>query len=148
MYENAGVDWDIVSFPVFESPATPCGAYGYGVFNYTLNPNAAAALVLSLYTQDGQKTVNSGDGGAVPLLKSLWGSDFWHLKKYPNKNYAAFTANSDQWVNSQVKCQVPAAVANIIEQGMGTLIADLYAGELSVEDSLTMIEQRANEKGA
>ena len=145
IYEHAGVDWDIVAFPQFDYPATPCGSFGFGVFNYTSNPVAAAALVLSIYTQDGQRAINA-DAGGVPLLNSLKNETFWHLKDYPDKNYSAFVANTDQYVNSQVRCQVPAAVADIIEDGMLQLIKDLYAGELSIEERLTMIEMKANEK--
>ncbi|MBQ8165141.1 MAG: extracellular solute-binding protein [Clostridia bacterium] len=145
-YETAGVDWDVIAFPLFDSAASPCGSFGYGVFSYTSNPAAAAALVLSIYTQAGQKAINQGAGGAVPLLGSLKTETFWHLEGYEDKNFNAFVANTDKYVPSQVKCEVPAAVGEIITEGMTQLFMDLYAGSVSVEDSLSKIETQANEK--
>ncbi|MBQ8165140.1 MAG: extracellular solute-binding protein [Clostridia bacterium] len=145
-YEEQGIEWDVVAFPLFDYPATPCGTFGYGVFSYTSNPAAAAALVLSIYTQAGQKAINQGVGGAIPLLSSLKEETFWHMSSYPDKNYGAFVANSEQYVTALVRCQVPAAVASIVEDGMAQLFKDLYSGSVSVEDSLSKIETQANEK--
>jgi len=145
-YESNGIDWDVVAYPLFDNAASPCGSFGYGVFSYTSNPAAAAALVLSIYTQAGQKAINQGAGGAVPLLGSLKDETFWHLSDYPEKNFNAFVANTDYYVPSQVKCEVPAAVGQIITEGMNQLFVDLYAGSVSVEDSLSKIETTANEK--
>jgi len=145
-YDNLGIEWDIISFPLFDAPATPCGTYGYGVFRYTSNPAAAAALVLSIYTQEGQKSINQGAGGAIPLLSSLKNESYWHLADYPDKNYDAFVANDDRFVTALVRTQVPSSVAKIIEDGMVTLFQNLYSGSVSVEDSLSKIETQANEK--
>ena len=65
---------------------------------------------------------------------------------YPDKNYGAFVANPDRYVTALVKCQVPAAIAKIVEDGMKQLFRDLYSGSVSVEDSLKEIETQANEK--
>ncbi|MBQ8164240.1 MAG: extracellular solute-binding protein [Clostridia bacterium] len=145
-YETADIDWDIVAFPLFDYPASPCGSFGYGVFSYASNPVAAAALCLSLYTQAGQKAINQGAVDSVPLLSSLKTETFWHLDEYADKNYDAFVANTDMYVPSQVKCEVPAAVGEIIIEGMEQLFMDLYEGAVSVEDCLAKIETQANEK--
>ncbi|MBQ8435223.1 MAG: hypothetical protein IJX24_04360, partial [Oscillospiraceae bacterium] len=147
-YENLKVDWDVVAFPLFDSPASPCGSFGYGVFSYTENPDAAAALCLSIYTKEGQKAINTGAGGAVPLLSSLAGDTFWHMtgEGYEDKNYGAFVANTSSYIPSQVKCEVPSAVASIITEGMLQLFKDFYQGGTSWQDSLAAIEEQADQK--
>lgn len=77
--DSNGKKWDIAPFPLFPEAASPCGTIGFGVFSYTGNKDAAAALVLSLYTKDGQMAIHGQTGGDVPLLKELGEDTFWHL---------------------------------------------------------------------
>ncbi len=148
LYETNGVDWDVVAFPLFDYAASPCGSIGYGVFSYTDNPDTAAALCLSIYTEDGQTAINTGAGGSVPLLSSLADETFWHIDdaKFADKNYEAFTANTDMYVPSQVTCEVPQAVGKIIADGMRDLFTAFYSGGIDWKDSLNKIETQANEK--
>lgn len=147
-YEAQGIDWDVVAFPTFEAPAVPCGSNGYCVFSYTDNPAASAALVLSMYTQNGQRALNSGAGGGVPLLSSLSTEEFWKLQgaEYEGKNFDAFVSNTEQYVPAQIKNVVPADVAQIIIDGMGDLFKALYQGTASVDNSLTNMQTAANQK--
>lgn len=144
---DAGIEWDVAPFPLFEYAASPCGTIGFGVFKYTTNPDAAAALVLSLYTEDGQMAIHGQSGGDVPLLKSLGADDFWHLSGngFDNKNYAAFTANYEKYIPSHVKASVPQDVADVIEGHMGTLFTAWSSNTMDLGTALANMEQQANE---
>ena len=70
-YDNKGVAWDIINMPLFKNPSFGCGSSGVGVYSRTQNVTAAAALALFFFTPEGQRAFNAGQGGSVPLLKSL-----------------------------------------------------------------------------
>ncbi len=147
-YDQNGTTWDIATFPTFEYAASPCGTIGFGVFSYAKNKDAAAALVLSLYTEDGQMAIHSQEGGDVPILKKLGDQDFWHLdiEGWEDKNFAAFTANYEKYVPSHVKASVPPAIAEIIENGMIDLFSTYCQNGGQWEDKLMEIQTQCNEK--
>lgn len=146
-YDSQNINWDVAPFPLFEYPASPCGTIGFGVFNYTRNADAAAALVLSLYTRDGQMAVHGQTGGDVPLLKGLGEEDFWHLKQagWEDKNYAAFTANYERYIPGHVRGQVPTEIAEILEDGMLDLLNKYLTSGASWQDKLRSIEEQCND---
>ena len=146
-YDSQNINWDIAPFPLFEYAASPCGTIGFGVFKYTKNVDAAAALVLSLYTEDGQMAIHGQTGGDVPLLKNLGEDSFWHLKQagWEDKNYSAFTANYEKYIPGHVKGQVPTEIAAIIEDGMQDLLNKYCSSGISWQDKLREIEDTCNE---
>ena len=146
-FDSQNINWDIAPFPLFEYAASPCGTIGFGVFNYTKNVDAAAALVLSLYTEDGQMAIHGQTGGDVPLLKALGEDSFWHLKQagWEDKNYAAFTANYERYIPGHVRGQVPAEIATLIEEGMQDLLNKYCTSGASWQDKLREIEDTCNE---
>lgn len=146
-FDQAGIEWDFAPYFLFDYAASPCGTLGFGVFSYTRNRDAAAALVLSLYTEDGQWAIHSQEGGDVPVIKTLGEQDFWHLNidGWEDKNYDSFIANYDKYITSHVKAQVPPEIAEIIESGMKTLWANHLSNKKSWEDSLNEIQTKCNE---
>ncbi len=149
-YEQAGRNWDVAPYFLFESgaAASPCGTLGFGVYSFTKNKDAAAALVLSLYTEDGQMAIHGQQGGDVPVIKSLGEMDFWHLTVdgWEDKNYDAFTANYDKYIPSHVKAAVPPEIAEIIESGMSNLWTKYCQNGGSWQDLLLTIEEKCNQK--
>ena len=143
---DAGIEWDVAPFPLFEYAASPCGTIGFGVFNYTDNVDAAAALCLSLYTENGQRAIHGQSGGDVPLLKSLGEDDFWHLTEpgFENKNYSAFTANYDRYIPSNLSVSVPVEVAGVIENCMNNMFAAWASGGMDMSSALADMETTAN----
>ncbi len=144
--DQQGIEWDIAPFPLFEKSASPCGTLGFGVFKYSTNLDAAAALVCSLYTEDGQLAYHSQSGGDIPIIKTLGEQDFWHLKTegWENKNYAAFTANYDRYVPGHVSSYVPAEIATIISTRMNEFFKNWYKGNATVQDALETIQTECN----
>ncbi len=142
-----GCDWDAVAFPLFPYPASPCGALGFSVFSYTKNKDAAAALALFLFTEDGQIALHGQEGGDVPILKKLGEMDFWHLKGdgYEGKNYDAFVANYENYVPGQLGTCVPPEVANLIQKGISDLFTAYCRNEASWVDKLRKLEQQCND---
>lgn len=146
-YDAQNINWDFAPFPLFDYPASPCGTLGFGVFSYTKNPDAAAALVLSLYTEEGQRALHGQSGGDIPVIKSLGADDFWHLKVpgWEDKNYDAFTANYERYIPSHVKARVPPEIAAILEDGMTDLFNQYLTSGASWQDKLTEMEEACNQ---
>ena len=142
-----GKNWDAVAFPLFPYAASPCGTLGFGVFSYTRNKDAAAALALSLLTEDGQYALHSQEGGDVPVIMSLGEQDFWHLRGegFDGKNYKAFTANYERYVPGQTATCVPPEIANLIQSGIKDLFTNYCKNEASWQDALKRLEQKCND---
>lgn len=152
-YEAAGIEWDAAPYWLFgdkdtAAVASPCGTLGFGVYSYTKNKDTAAALVLFLYSEEGQFAIHSQEGGDVPVIKTLAEQDFWHLQDeiYEGKNFEAFVANSEKYCTSHVGATVPPEIADIINNGMKTLISNYLKGTASWDDGLKEIETKCNEK--
>ncbi|MBQ7445767.1 MAG: extracellular solute-binding protein [Clostridia bacterium] len=146
-YITRGVTWDVAPFPLFPEKASPCGTLGFGVFSYTKNKDAAAALVLSLWSEEGQIALHAQEGGDVPVLKKLGDQDFWHLTKegYENINFSAFTANYEKYVPGQVNASVPPEIASIIEKGIPAMFNAYCTNDASWTDKLQEMETQCNE---
>lgn len=142
-----GTEWDVVAYPLFPNAASPCGALGFSVFSYTRNKDAAAALALFLLTDDGQRAIHGQAGGDVPILKELGDDDFWHLtgEGYEDKNYAAFTANYENYVPGQIGQSVPPEVASIIHNGINKLFSGYITNASSWADQLAKMQEQANQ---
>jgi len=150
-YDNLEIEWDVMNMPLFEQPAFGCGASGVGVFSRTDNVTAAAALALFFLTPEGQKSFNAGQGGSVPLLKSvdLEGFDAW---KYPNdekwseKNWDAFVYKADTAsIPGQVNCRMPLDVANAISSDIANIFRNHLNNKLDYRDGFTNLETKCNE---
>lgn len=146
-YNTRGITWDVAPFPLFPEKASPCGTLGFGVFSFTKNPDAAAALVLSLWSEGGQYALHGQEGGDVPVLKKLGDQDFWHLTRegYENINFGAFTANYEKYVPGQVNASVPPEIAEIIEKGITSMLSAYCTNGASWTDKLTEMETQCNE---
>lgn len=146
-YNTRGITWDVAPFPLFPEKASPCGTLGFGVFSYTKNPDAAAALVLSLWSEGGQVALHGQEGGDVPVLKKLGDQDFWHLSRegYEDINFGAFTANYEKYVPGQVNASVPPEIADIIEKGVTSMFNAYCTNGASWTDKLTEMETQCNE---
>ncbi|MBP1587678.1 MAG: extracellular solute-binding protein [Clostridia bacterium] len=146
-YNERGTTWDVAPWPLFPEKASPCGTLGFGVFSYTKNPDAAAALVLSLWTEEGQMALHGQEGGDVPVFRKLGEQDFWHLTKegYENVNFSAFTANYERYVPGQVNASVPPEVASVISGGIEELFSSYCTGKASWQDKLAEIETQCND---
>jgi len=152
-YESKGIDWDIVSMPAFPIHKVGTCATGFAVFNGTKNPDAAAALCLSLYTEEGQRAYNGQGGESVPNLKSLADANFWRvpfadksIDPAEGKNYNAFISFPEADTYGQVECVVPPEIASIIKDYMANIVPYAVNGSRSVEDTLLRLEIEANEK--
>lgn len=147
-YLSSNVDWDVAPYFLFDYKASPCGTLGFGVYSFTRNRDAAAALVLSLYTVEGQLAIHGQQGGDVPVIKELGDQDFWHLtaEGYEDKNYEAFTANYDRYIKSHVKAQVPPEIAEIVESSMSELWSKYCQGQADWDDLIRRIEEKCNQK--
>ena len=150
-FDNKGVAWDLINMPLFENPSFGCGSSGVGVYSRTQNVTAAAALALFFFTPEGQRAFNAGQGGSVPLLKSLdqEGYDAW---KYPDdaewstKNWDAFVYKADTASTpGQVKCRMPIEVAEAIDSTIQKILKDDIAGTTSYLDGFKALEQKCNE---
>ena len=149
-YDSKLVDWDLINLPLFEHPAFGAGSSGWGVFNRTSNPNAAAAFALFFYTQEGQRAFNGQTGGSVPLLASLKEDDFW---KHPNdewagKNWDACVYKAEDYATvGQFNCLLPPEIAEIFSMSnLTTVLTKALNGSQSLEDGMAALEQRANDK--
>ena len=146
-YVTRDQNWDVAPFPLFPEKASPCGTLGFGVFSYTKNSDAAAALVLSLWSEGGQYALHGQEGGDVPVLKKLGEQDFWHLDRegYENINFGAFTANYEKYVPGQVNASVPPEIAQIIEKGIPAMFNAYCTNAASWTDKLEEMEKQCNE---
>ncbi|MBQ7444951.1 MAG: extracellular solute-binding protein [Clostridia bacterium] len=152
-YEEKGIDWDIVSMPRFPTHKVGTGATGFAVFNGTRNADAAAALCLSLYTEEGQRAYNGQEGGSVPNVRTLADASFWRVPfadkeddPETGKNYYAFVSFPEADTYGQVECVVPPEIATIVKNYMSDVIPRAVNGERSVQDTLAKLEAEANEK--
>ena len=150
VYNKAGIEWDSIAWPTYEYKGSPTGALGFGVFSYTRNRDTAAAMVLSLYTEEGQRALHSQVGGDVPVLQKLAeNEDFWHLDKrsdgYDGKNYDAFTSNYDRFVPCQIAAVVPPELVPIITDGLTNLYTAYCKNQTSWQDKLAEIETKCND---
>ena len=152
-YESKGIDWDIVSMPAFPTHKVGTCATGFAVFNGTKNPDAAAALCLSLYTEEGQRAYNGQEGGSVPNVRTLADANFWRvpfadksIDPAEGKNYNAFISFPEADTYGQVECVVPPEIASIIKDYMANIVPYAVNGSRSVDDTLYRLEIEANEK--
>lgn len=150
-FDNRSVEWDLINMPLFENPSFGCGSSGVGVFSRTRNVGSAAALALFFFTPEGQRAFNAGNGGSVPLLKSLddEGFDDW---KYPDdpdwstKNWDAFVYKADTASTpGQVNCRMPIEVAEAINSQITTILKNDFNGSTSCSDGFKELETRCNE---
>ena len=149
-YTKAGINWDAVAWPTYEYAGSPTGALGFGVFSYTRNKDTAAAMVLSLYSPDGQRALHSQEGGDVPVIKWIAeNEDFWHLDKradgYDGKNYDAFTSNYERFVPCQIAAVVPPDLVQVITDGLANMYSSYCRNGSSWEDALEKLEKKCNE---
>lgn len=156
-FDQQGTSWDVISMPKYPTHKVGTGATGFGVFAYTKNPHAAAALCLSLYTPAGQKAYNGQEGGSVPNVKSLADDSFWRVP-YPDasvdaddpdaKNYFAFTSFPEADTYGRVECVLPPEIATIVRTYMTNVIPDAVNGVRAVDVTLQELQTTANEKWA
>jgi len=151
-YDSKKVNWDLINLPLFENPAFGAGSSGWGVFNRTKNPNAAAAFALYFYTPEGQRAYNGQSGGSVPLLASLKEDTFW---RHPNdewadKNWDACVYKSEDYATvGQFACLLPAEISDMLSMGALTdIISRALSGKQSVEDGFAALETKCNQKWA
>lgn len=152
-YDSKVIDWDVVSMPSFPTPKVGTGATGFAVFNGTRNRDAAAALCLSLYTDEGQRAYNGQEGGSVPNVKSLAEDYFWRVPYADKsvdpengKNYYAFISFPEADTYGQVECVIPPEIAAIVKKYMQNVVPDAVNGVKSVDNTLSELEAEANEK--
>lgn len=155
-YEQAGIDWDVVAVPALPTHKVGTGCSGFAVFNGTKNPAAAAALALTILTEEGQLAYHGQEGGAIPNMKSLaYNNDYWRVpfadrKDDPEngKNYDAFISFPEADTYAFVECVIPPEVASIVKKYMQNVVPDDVNGDRSVENTLTLMEAEANQKWA
>ena len=149
-FDAAGIDWDFCDYPAFPNHVVGTGANGFGVYKYTKNPNAAAALALFMLSEEGQYAMHSNAGGSVPLVKKLAEQDFWRGHgsvsevDWTQKNYEAFITHPEADINGETNCRAPIPVANVIG-GYWPDVVSAYFNEGSYMDTLTFIETKAND---
>lgn len=153
-YEAAGIDWDVVSVPALPTHKVGTGCSGFAVYNGTGNPDAAAALALTILTEEGQRAYHGQEGGAVPNVKTLAYNDaYWrvpfadrHDDPYEGKNYDAFISFPEADTYAFVECVIPPEVAEIVRKYMQNVVPEHVNGERDYENTLTLLETEANEK--
>lgn len=150
-YDDLELEWDIVSWPKFPTHKVGTGASGFGVYRYTQNPNAAAALALFFFDEDGQQAYHGSTGGSVPLVKSLSDAGFWRYESsagtefdWSQKNYDAFISFPEADTVGRVNCVMPARVAAVITGGWGGVLMS-YFNEGDYMNPLTKLEETANQ---
>lgn len=150
-YDALNLEWDFVSFPAFPTHKVGTGCSGFGVYKYTSNPNAAAALALFFFTAEGQRAYNGNEGGSVPLVKELSDEGFWRYTTPTNtgadwsgKNYDAFVSFPEADTVGRVNCKMPAKVAAVITGGWSDVISEFF-NTGSYMDALTTLEKSAND---
>lgn len=150
-FDTLGVEWDFVSFPVMPKHSVGTGCSGFGVYRYTDNPDAAAALALFFLSAEGQTAYNQNVGGSVPLFKELADAGFWRYadsegtkNDWSKKNYDAFVSFPEADTVGRVNCKMPAKVAAIIRGGWGTMLNKFF-DEGNYIDSLTQMQTSAND---
>ena len=152
-YESAGIDWDVVCVPALPVHKVGNGCSGFAVSNSTKNPDAAAALALFIYSEEGQKAFHGQDGGAVPNIKSLAYSDsYWRVPfadraddAENGKNYAAFISYPEADTYGFAECVIPPEIADVVKEYMQNVVADDVNGTRAMADTLNLLETEANE---
>ena len=151
-YESKGIDWDIVSMPATPTHKVGTGATGFVVFNGTKSADAAAALALSLYTEEGQRAYNGQEGGSVPNVRSLAESSFWRVpftdrRDDPEngKNYYAFISFPEADTYGRIECVLPPEIAKIVTTAIQNLVPDVINGRISADSALEKLETEAND---
>ena len=150
-YDNLDIEWDVINMPLFQNPSFGCGASGVGVFSRTDNVTAAAALALFFLTPEGQKAFNAGQGGSVPLLKSVdvEGFDAWKYpddEKWAQKNWDAFVYKADTAsIPGQVNCRMPLEVAQAINNDVANILRNHLNNKVDYRDGFTNLEKKCNE---
>lgn len=149
-YDSKKVKWDLINLPLFEHAAFGAGSSGWGVFNRTSNPDAAAAFALFFYTPEGQVAFNGQSGGSVPLLASLKDDDFW---KHPNdewsdKNWEACVYKAEDYATvGQFNCLLPPEIADIFSMSnLNNVLTRALNGTQSLQDGMAALEEKANQK--
>lgn len=151
IYDNLDIEWDVINMPLFDVPSFGCGASGVGVFSRTKNVTAAAAFALFFFTPEGQKAFNAGQGGSVPLLKSVdqSGYDAWKYPEHPtwkDKNWDAFVYKADTAsIPGQVNCRMPLEVAEAIDTDVKKILGNHLSGAVDYVDGFSTLEQKCNE---
>ncbi len=153
-YEQKSIDWDIVSFPALPTPRVGTGATGFAVFNQTRNPDAAAALCLSLYTEEGQRAYHGSTGGSVPNVRTLADDTFWRvgggkdnsIDTENGKNYNAFISHPEADTYGQPRSVLPPDIADIVNDYMENLIPDHFNGVKQWQDTVAELQKTANDK--
>ena len=146
-YAAKGVKWNIANWPQFPVHRVGTGATGFGVYNRTKRPDTAAAFVLYLFTDEGQRAYHDQIGGSVPLTKNLAQEDFWRIP-YPKEeiNYDAFISFPEADTVGKFQCRLPDSVASIITSRIDNVISAHFSGTRDYVDSLTELERLATEK--
>ena len=153
MYDAENIDWDLVSFPAYGStPKVGTGAAGFGVFKRTKNPHAAAALCLSLYTEDGQYAYHSQEGGSVPNVKTMAEDTFWRtgvasderVDEENGKYFDAFISYPERDTYGQPQCVLPPDIATIVDEYMANLIPDEINNTKDWEVTVAELQETAN----
>lgn len=150
-YDNLNIDWDFVSFPSLPTHKVGTGCSGFGVYRYTKNPNAAAALALFFLDKDGQTAYHQSVGGSVPLVKELADSDFWRYadsegteNDWSKKNFDAFVSFPEADTAGRVKCKMPVKVAAVVAGGWSGMLSSFFDNGNYI-DKLKETETTANE---
>ena len=151
MFDSLNLEWDIVSFPALPVHKVGTGTIGIGVYKYTQNPNAAAALCLFMYDDEGQIAFHSNEGGSVPVTRSLCDAEFW---RYPNlrnngsdwsgKNFDAYVSFPEADTVGRACCKMPAAVASAVTGYWGRVMSDFFSTG-SYMNQLAEMEKAAND---
>ncbi|MBE7056878.1 MAG: extracellular solute-binding protein [Ruminococcaceae bacterium] len=150
-YEDLDLEWDVVSWPKFPTHKVGTGASGFGVYRYTKNPTAAAALALFFFDEAGQRAYHSCPGGSVPLVKALGNEGFWRYESsagtefdWSKKNYDSFISFPEADTVGRVNCVMPAKVAACITGGWGSILGG-YFNQGDYLNPLTKVEETANQ---
>ncbi len=153
-YEDAGIDWDVVAVPALPVHKVGTGCSGFAVYNGTKNPDAAAALALTILTEEGQRAYHGQEGGAIPNIKSLayndhyWRVPFTDRSEDPEygKNYDAFISFPEADTYAFVECVIPPEIAEIVRKYMQNVVPDDVNGTRDCDNTLTLLEAEANQK--
>lgn len=153
-YESSGIDWDVVAVPALPTHRVGTGCSGFAVFNGTRNPDAAAALALTILTEEGQTAYHGQEGGAVPNIKSLaYNNGYWRVPfedrrddPVNGKNYDAFISFPEADTYAFVECVIPPEVADVVKKYMQNVVPEDVNGERSLENTLALLEAEANQK--
>lgn len=149
-YEDNDIEWDVVSFPALPTHRVGTGASGFAVFKRNTNPDAAAALCLSLYTEEGQLAYNGQEGGSVPNVKTLAEDDFWRVPFADKATgddgiyYDAFISHPEADTYGQVECVLPPEIATIIKEAMANIVPNEINNTGELDTTIATLEQQAN----